>query len=765
MAPVAAPEELAEDRAIFDAIARAGLPEPLRAEADLVCDALDLCARGESAAAVERVGGIGRKSPYADWRLFLRGLAPFHQGDLATAREAWSRIDPSRRPGRIASALAGAWQEVTGPTAHEQRSESFPDPKGLPEPPSEISAAARDAALGLMRRASLMAAAHEIVTVRHRDPEQLVSASQAALMIRFEKQYRSLDPDFVATFTAACRELALEQPDVQTFAALCDGTAGPPDDPRSNRLRFLHFGRFIGAEQERIQAAREYIDRDLPRLTHLPAPLRAALASVMLEQAAVSLLGRDNAPGGLIFITSDDARRAERLLREALERCPGNRLAHEALIDLLESGFDQDSPQSAGEAAVIAAKEACVAAFPDQCDHLLDVIDHCIDHGAFARAEPLVRALADQRFDDLLARATPWRFHLERATWLAKKTGAHPDLRVALEMAIASWPVWLSRQWIAFLEAALLLREGDHSGFEAAVTDARAGCPEQLRADAMLAEALERLRVSAADVEPIRQALARGADEIGIDGPIEPLTAVACLYHDLERSGLMLSTTSHSADQIGKALCKRLGGAATWKLGRLLSGGGDRLPVEQPTFWAAFDWLADHDFFGTVKASREPRWLGNLADTHPRGAAAVLDWLERTAPEKLLGRRPRKRLTLVEQAAGREADPIVRARLAEVAREVHSTIVAEEHRKRQKRFAGRRKVPLPDPEEVAQMPPATMPRILQLILKRGGREAVAEAMTILMAPQNPASAKRLADFAKRIGLTPMELIAGLMEGS
>lgn len=70
------------------------------------------------------------------------------------------------------------------------------------------------------------------------------------------------------------------------------------------------------------------------------------------------------------------------------------------------------------------------------------------------------------------------------------------------------------------------------------------------------------------------------------------------------------------------------------------------LPVNDPGFWAAFRWLATHDFFGTVSPKREPKGFARLADNQPRAAAEVLEWLTRTAPSSLTTRKAGKRLTL-----------------------------------------------------------------------------------------------------------------------
>lgn len=129
VAPVAAPHERAEDQAVFDADFGLRLAADLQAEAALVREALDLTARGEPHAALDRLADIGRKSPYAEWRLFVRGLVAFQRGDRGAAREAWHRLEPGRRPARIAAVLGRAWDEVTAglpaadePAAHGEHS-------------------------------------------------------------------------------------------------------------------------------------------------------------------------------------------------------------------------------------------------------------------------------------------------------------------------------------------------------------------------------------------------------------------------------------------------------------------------------------------------------------------------------------------------------------------------------------------------------------------------------------------------------------------
>lgn len=194
-----------------------------------------------------------------------------------------------------------------------------------------------------------------------------------------EKHYRPLDSDFVSEFSAACHALAFGEADDGPFLALCRSTAGPADDPRTTRLQFIHLQRFIDADQQLRQGAREYVDRELPGLTHLPEPLRTALASVTLERASSSLLDRKD--GFLQDLTPQEERVYQRLLCESLQRHPRNRRAHESLIDQLATRAEEDDSRGDAEGALIDAKLAFVGQFPDQYAHVRDLIDCFIAAG------------------------------------------------------------------------------------------------------------------------------------------------------------------------------------------------------------------------------------------------------------------------------------------------------------------------------------------------------------------------------------------------
>jgi hypothetical protein len=752
--PLAAPEESIEDTALFDTAALAALPPETRAEAEIVREALELVAAGEPHAALDRLLPIGRHSPYADWRLLMRGLAAFQGGDLAGARDAWNRLAVDRRPGRIAAVLTSAWEETRGGS-------------NSAEPPSSADHDPRAAAAALLARSSLWPAAREIVAIRHRDEDRTFSASQAALVIRLEKQYRAIDPDFVNEFSAACRLLAMAQDDEEPLAALCHGTAGPPDDPRSMRLVFIYL-RMMDAESQELRACvREYVDRDLAGLVQMPEAFRAALASTGLRIAAESIL-EEHTHGPFRELPREDEQVCERLLREAIERFPRSLQAHQTLVALLEQRATSKRGNPKAEAAVIAAKTALVEQFPDRHEHLLDLVDRLVAKDELEKAEPLVRLLADQRCTLAVARATPWRFELVRTGRLAAKPGGLPQARSSLAAAIAAWPPWISRQWIPFLEATLLLREEDHeqdrAGHAAALAASRQATPNGLLADVFEYEALVQLAGPPARIKQLAATLSTAAKQTAIDADVGPLVSVGAFYLDLERSGLELLGSSHPARELGRALVNRVGQQGKWALGPD-GGRTSDLPVDQPAFWAAFRWLANHEFFKGVNPKREPRGFTQLADSHPRAAAEVLLWLVSAAPDTLTSRRSGKRLALVEGFVPREPNPEVREWLTTVVARVREAADEAQERKWQARRDARRGSPagfefsLPPGIEAS----ADLPALFRLLLQRGGPSALAELIPQIMGPKTPRSARRIAEICARHDISQQEFMAAIAE--
>lgn len=88
----------AADRAVLHLDQAKGDPPEIREGAALVLAAIDKLDAGLEAESFELLKDISRQSPFADWRLFIRGLAAHHRSDSATCDANWSRLDPDRMP-------------------------------------------------------------------------------------------------------------------------------------------------------------------------------------------------------------------------------------------------------------------------------------------------------------------------------------------------------------------------------------------------------------------------------------------------------------------------------------------------------------------------------------------------------------------------------------------------------------------------------------------------------------------------------------------
>jgi tetratricopeptide (TPR) repeat protein len=97
---------LAADSALAQGQAgRASLPESLQPPFELVLRAFGQSAAGQDEAARETLQGIGLQSPFLEWKLALRGLLAFYQGDDLRAVENWQRLSPERLPARMVAPL------------------------------------------------------------------------------------------------------------------------------------------------------------------------------------------------------------------------------------------------------------------------------------------------------------------------------------------------------------------------------------------------------------------------------------------------------------------------------------------------------------------------------------------------------------------------------------------------------------------------------------------------------------------------------------
>jgi tetratricopeptide (TPR) repeat protein len=79
------------------------LPAELHADFDRILTTFTQVETGQDDWARETLQAIGLRSPFLEWKLLLRGLSAYYQGDDVRALENWQRLNPDRLPTRLAA--------------------------------------------------------------------------------------------------------------------------------------------------------------------------------------------------------------------------------------------------------------------------------------------------------------------------------------------------------------------------------------------------------------------------------------------------------------------------------------------------------------------------------------------------------------------------------------------------------------------------------------------------------------------------------------
>jgi hypothetical protein len=648
--PTPAAGEAFEDSAIFADESLERLTAEQRREAMAVRDSLAQIESGEFAEAQQRLKDIGRGSRFADWRLLVRGLVAFYQLDFAAAREAWQRLDPTRRPARIASALFGA-------EMGERLSSNMPPP----------SSAVTESVKELLHRPRTIAAAREITVVRHSEFDLTFCETQVHKLRNLRDDFRSSDPRFVDRFSEACVQLATFQPYADVFTTVTTYLPGPPHDPHWNLLTSRYFDNFEN-EQELVQ---RYLNRYLGQLDSLTMPdpkLTAAVRSLLLlEQAEVAI---HRYRRGWHLDDSGDLRiEATRLLKAAIDAYPAHRDAHLQLIQLLETDIWSRERQRRPTKAVVIelrrVKQKFVEVMPQEVETALALIDEYFDIGDLTAAAKLIEQVRQQRLESPLARALPWKVKLLEAMDWSRRKKEVPAAELMLQEAESMWPTWLDRRWLPFLKAALRMRGGDHEGFAKLHEEACQGIePSELLANVMTFAALQRMNVPAAASKSYREAVAAAANRAS-ELPLSDLVSLGAFYWDLTRTGLKHPGYRNHVRPFGLTLIERF-----------MDGESNCAKAQQefPRFVDAFSWMAQHNFWRTRHEDNTEPWFREFVRQNPAAAAALLDQLLNTQFGQYRFRELRVELELLEATALTEKDPFQRHRFGQIARQVREAM-------------------------------------------------------------------------------------------
>jgi tetratricopeptide (TPR) repeat protein len=95
----------AADRAVADPASAPASLSGTGEGAAMVRAALDALSAGDEGASLAALGEVPRNSPFADWKLFVRGLAAYYRRDDEAMRANWDRLAPDRFAARLAAPL------------------------------------------------------------------------------------------------------------------------------------------------------------------------------------------------------------------------------------------------------------------------------------------------------------------------------------------------------------------------------------------------------------------------------------------------------------------------------------------------------------------------------------------------------------------------------------------------------------------------------------------------------------------------------------
>ena len=621
--------ECAEDRAIFDDESRQSLSPELAAQADVVRKALsDICG-GQAELALGPLSIIPRHSPFAAWRLFLRGLVAWRNEDLNAAQRNWSRLDRARRPGRIATTLM---------LAHRDDLESLSRLDKKPASADDASDATTgrttslDSELVYHARIVWRVYVDRIVIRAARSGVRIQDVSDATLGPRriewlreFTREYRAIEPDFVQ----ALHEVALQRACCGKYSDLFSDAVqhftGPRHD-RNNCLLTFFFESMEDSPRARKnarQALEKYLTVDLPGNDELSPQLRDALISqAHLNEAMSEAAPRGPLPGGMFSMFDDppDTDLIAHHFEKSIEAYPQHRLAYESYVDWLESYID-DRLKKAGrdEMAALAAdvRLLWVQALPDDIDPRLKLVDYLLENGKSDEARSHVDFLSGVRQDNPLARAMAWKWNVLEAMRLCHRKAWLSEVPQRLNEAEEEWPVWLSQAWLPYLRAAYQLRCGNHDRFQTELLAGRAaGAIEagSLQDACMTLAATQRMRVPAGELKPLREPIVQALKKLAsIDE--NDLLATADFWWDLSRVNLLYPAYRMHGTKFLREL-----------LGRFDDGPSlVHSQLDQPLIQSALFVMAEQGLFNDGYNVKLPKWADRSSfPLHPTIAACTV---------------------------------------------------------------------------------------------------------------------------------------------
>jgi tetratricopeptide (TPR) repeat protein len=345
------------DRAVVQPMNAPGLAAEVSEGAERVRQALAALDADDEARSVELLRDISRGSPWADWRLFVRGWAAFRRGDHAQADANWQRLEP----GRLAQRITAALRALTAPR----------DPKKPPDLSLLEKAVFGEPVLGGIDRLRRLIENPDSALDDWKQAEPLIASLRRTLG-QIAPRLPARLTEILLSPLADIAETLPERSVDRLLAGFTRVAAPLTIDPHFNRLRAVLWER-SGHELTAINYWRQYLD-DIHGIASVDDKQRARMLAVVWRKLS-GLFNRRaehemryGSPWGSPE-PEDDASEVSRLrgdvfaaLEESIKADPTYRAAYDQLIELRDSWKE---PDEAAEAA-----RRLLRAFPDDAPSL-----------------------------------------------------------------------------------------------------------------------------------------------------------------------------------------------------------------------------------------------------------------------------------------------------------------------------------------------------------------------------------------------------------
>ncbi len=253
---------------------RAGLPPQMQLDYDRIVTAFRQVETGQDEGAKTTLQLIGLRSPFLEWKVFLRGLQAYYQHEDERARDNWQRLDPQRLPTRLAApfrcAIDHPYRDAQPPATQDALRRQYDWLQG-----SSIAPQMRSLRTALADQDSLAEA--------FRIAESVVPALKAQA------------PHLVPRL-AKCMYWAILNTGPDELSRYKRVFGPPPDDPHFNRLTALAMDR--GSELEGAHDYWQRLEREISQhpdgWTPDQAKLARALIWLQMAENAASLPSPEN---------------------------------------------------------------------------------------------------------------------------------------------------------------------------------------------------------------------------------------------------------------------------------------------------------------------------------------------------------------------------------------------------------------------------------------------------------------------------------------